>query len=39
MALMGARIVLRPTWVGVIDFETPHPSPLGGIKGGRTGYG
>jgi hypothetical protein len=27
-----ARIVLRPSWVGVIDFRTRNPSPLGGVR-------
>lgn len=26
-----ARISLRPSWVGVIDFQTRNPSPLGGV--------
>lgn len=26
-----ARIVVRPAWVGLIDFATRLPSPLGGI--------
>ena len=26
-----ARIVLRPTWVGLLDFATRLPSPLGGV--------
>ena len=26
-----ARIVLPPSWVGLIDFQTRNPSPLGGI--------
>jgi hypothetical protein len=26
-----ARIVVRPTWVGLIDFETRQPSALGGV--------
>lgn len=26
-----ARIVLRPAWVGVIDFQTRNPSPLSGV--------
>jgi hypothetical protein len=29
-----ARIVLRPSWVGLIDFQTRNPSPLGGVTGG-----
>jgi nitroimidazol reductase NimA-like FMN-containing flavoprotein (pyridoxamine 5'-phosphate oxidase superfamily) len=34
-----ARIGVRPTWVGVIDFETRLPSSLGGVtgRGGRDG--
>lgn len=28
-----ARIAVRPTWVGVLDFQTRLPSPLGGIMG------
>jgi len=27
-----ARIAVRPTWVGVIDFQTRLPSALGGVK-------
>jgi hypothetical protein len=34
-----ARIVLRPSWVGVIDFQTRNPSPLGGITGAATDDG
>lgn len=26
-----ARIVVRPTWVGLLDFATRLPSPLGGV--------
>lgn len=26
-----ARIVVRPTWVGVLDFTTRLPGPLGGV--------
>jgi hypothetical protein len=26
-----ARIDLRPTWVGVLDFQTRLPSALGGV--------
>jgi hypothetical protein len=26
-----ARIAVRPAWVGVIDFQTRLPSPLGGV--------
>ena len=26
-----ARIVVRPTWVGLIDFATRLPSVLGGV--------
>jgi hypothetical protein len=26
-----ARIVVRPTWVGLLDFTTRLPSPLGGV--------
>jgi len=28
-----ARIGLRPTWVGTLDFETRLPSALGGVIG------
>jgi hypothetical protein len=28
-----ARIVVRPTWVGVLDFQTRLPSSLGGVIG------
>lgn len=28
-----ARIAVRPTWVGVLDFETRLPSALGGVAG------
>jgi hypothetical protein len=28
-----ARIVVRPSWVGVLDFQTRLPSPLGGVTG------
>jgi Pyridoxamine 5'-phosphate oxidase len=28
-----ARIAVRPTWVGVLDFETRLPSALGGVVG------
>jgi hypothetical protein len=28
-----ARIAVRPTWVGVIDFESRLPSALGGVTG------
>jgi hypothetical protein len=28
-----ARIAVRPTWVGVIDFQTRLPSGLGGVTG------
>ena len=27
-----ARIALRPSWVGVVDFRTRQPSALGGIE-------
>jgi hypothetical protein len=27
-----ARIALRPAWVGLIDFQTRNPSPLGGVS-------
>jgi hypothetical protein len=27
------RIAVRPTWVGVLDFETRFPGVLGGIQG------
>ncbi|WP_280397493.1 pyridoxamine 5'-phosphate oxidase family protein [Nocardia carnea] len=26
-----ARIAVRPTWVGLLDFQTRLPSPLGGV--------
>jgi hypothetical protein len=26
-----ARIAVRPTWVGVLDFQTRMPSALGGV--------
>ena len=26
-----ARIVVRPMWVGILDFATRLPSPLGGV--------
>lgn len=34
-----ARIGVRPTWVGVIDFETRLPSSMGGVtgRGGQPG--
>jgi hypothetical protein len=28
-----ARIAIRPAWVGLLDFQTRLPSPLGGIVG------
>jgi hypothetical protein len=28
-----ARIAVRPSWVGVLDFETRLPSALGGVAG------
>jgi hypothetical protein len=28
-----ARIAVRPTWVGVLDFRTRLPSSLGGVSG------
>jgi hypothetical protein len=28
-----ARIAVRPTWVGVVDFQTRMPSALGGVLG------
>jgi Pyridoxamine 5'-phosphate oxidase len=28
-----ARIAVRPTWVGVLDFQTRMPSALGGVTG------
>jgi hypothetical protein len=28
-----ARIAVRPTWVGVMDFQTRMPSALGGVAG------
>ncbi len=27
-----ARIAVRPTWVGLLDFATRLPSPLGGVQ-------
>jgi nitroimidazol reductase NimA-like FMN-containing flavoprotein (pyridoxamine 5'-phosphate oxidase superfamily) len=27
-----ARITVRPTWVGVVDFQTHLPGPLGGVQ-------
>jgi hypothetical protein len=27
------RIAVRPTWVGVLDFQTRLPSALGGVTG------
>ncbi len=27
-----ARIVLRPTWVGLLDFDTRLPSVQGGVR-------
>jgi Pyridoxamine 5'-phosphate oxidase len=27
-----ARIAVRPTWVGLVDFETRPPSALGGVQ-------
>jgi hypothetical protein len=27
-----ARIAVRPTWVGVVDFQTRMPSALGGVQ-------
>lgn len=27
-----ARIAVRPTWVGVLDFQTRLPSALGGVR-------
>jgi hypothetical protein len=32
-----ARIVVRPTWVGLLDFATRFPSPLGGVTGRTQG--
>jgi len=29
-----ARIAVRPTWVGVVDFRTRLPGPLGGVQPG-----
>jgi hypothetical protein len=36
-----ARIAVRPTWAGVIDFQTRLPSTLGGVagRGGQHGGG
>lgn len=28
-----ARVAVRPTWVGVLDFKNRLPSPLGGVVG------
>jgi hypothetical protein len=28
-----ARIAVRPTWVGLLDFQTRLPAPLGGVQG------
>jgi hypothetical protein len=28
-----ARITVRPSWVGLLDFQTRLPSPLGGVVG------
>jgi hypothetical protein len=28
-----ARIELRPTWVGIVDFQSRSPSALGGVTG------
>ena len=28
-----ARIAVRPTWVGIVDFQTRLPSSLGGVTG------
>lgn len=28
-----ARIAVRPTWVGVLDFQSRLPSALGGVTG------
>jgi hypothetical protein len=27
-----ARIALRPTWVGMLDFDTRMPSAQGGVR-------
>ena len=27
-----ARIAVRPTWVGLLDFADRLPSPLGGVQ-------
>jgi hypothetical protein len=27
-----ARVALRPTWVGLVDFRTRMPRPLGGVR-------
>ncbi|HWM22819.1 MAG TPA: hypothetical protein VNO51_24210 [Ilumatobacteraceae bacterium] len=29
-----ARITVRPTWVGLLDFESRLPDALGGVQGG-----
>jgi hypothetical protein len=31
-----ARISVRPTWVGVVDFRSRPPGPLGGAQAGAT---
>jgi hypothetical protein len=28
-----ARIAVRPSWVGIVDFQMRMPSGLGGITG------
>jgi hypothetical protein len=28
-----ARIALEPTWVGLVDFQSRMPRPLGGVRG------
>jgi hypothetical protein len=32
-----ARISVRPEWVGLLDFQTRLPGPLGGTTGGHRG--
>jgi hypothetical protein len=29
-----ARVSMRPTWVGIVDFRTRQPGPLGGVQPG-----
>ncbi|MGH9027696.1 MAG: pyridoxamine 5'-phosphate oxidase family protein [Acidimicrobiia bacterium] len=32
-----ARISVRPAWVGIVDFRSRQPGPLGGVQSGDTG--